>query len=182
MKDKFNGLLTQRQPGFLVDALGGRVEQFFALDKNVPLSGTWGDGEGTLWAEEMKTLAPDAETLIRYGKGNGWLDNQPAAITRRYGKGRITYIGAILDDKLMASAAEWMVKTSSVTPVLGPVPDGVDVSRRQAKGKDVFVLVNFKQEDQQVTLPHSMSLLLSGKKGSTVQLPPYGVEVVLDQK
>jgi beta-galactosidase len=182
MKDEFNALLPQRQPGFLAEALGGRVEQYFALEKNVPISGTWGEGEGSLWAEEMKTLAPDAEILIRYGKANGWLDGQPAAITRRYGKGEITYIGAILDDKLMASAAEWMIHTAGVTAVLGPLPDGVEVSRRSGKGKEVFVLVNFRQEVQQVTLPHAMDLLLSGKKADTLQLPPYGVEVAIEDR
>jgi len=182
MKDEFDALLPQRQPGFLVEALGGRVEQYFALDKVVPISGAWGDGEASVWAEQMKVLAPGAETLIRYGKSNGWLDGQPAAITRPYGKGRITYIGAILDDKLMARAAEWMVHTSGVTPALGPLPDGVEVSRRSGNGKNVFVLVNFKEEEQQVTLPHAMNLLLSGKKGTALRLPPYGVEVALDQK
>ncbi|MEI4927143.1 beta-galactosidase trimerization domain-containing protein, partial [Klebsiella pneumoniae] len=36
MKDEFNALLPQRQPGFLVDALGARVEQYYALEKDFP--------------------------------------------------------------------------------------------------------------------------------------------------
>jgi len=182
MKDEFNALLPQRQPGFLAEALGGRVEQYFALEKNVPVSGKWGDGEATIWAEEMKASAADDEVLLRYGKSNGWLDSQPAAITRPYGKGRITYIGTILDDKLMASAAEWMVHSSGVVPAFGPLPDGVEASRRSGNGKDVFVLVNFSQKSQQVVLPHGMNLLLSGKEGDAVQLPPYGVEIAVDQE
>ncbi|MGA1982452.1 MAG: beta-galactosidase [Acidobacteriaceae bacterium] len=35
MKDEFNSLNPQRQPGPLVDALGGRVEQYYALDAPV---------------------------------------------------------------------------------------------------------------------------------------------------
>jgi beta-galactosidase len=182
MKDEFNALLTQRQPGFLVDALGGRVEQYFALEKSVLISDQWGEGEAKVWAEDLKASTSGAEVLLTYGKSNGWLDNQPAAITHSYGKGRITYIGAILDDKLMAGAAEWMVHVSGVRPTFGPLPDGVEVSRRDAKGKEVFVLVNFNQEAQQVNLPHAMDLLLSGKKASTLQLPPYGVEVAFEQK
>src|SRR5205085_3923376 len=42
MKDQFNSLLPQRQPGFLVEPLGGRVEQYYALDQDFPVSGTWG--------------------------------------------------------------------------------------------------------------------------------------------
>jgi hypothetical protein len=42
--------------------------------------------------------------------------------------------------------------------------------------------VNFSQKSQQVVLPHGMNLLLSGKEGDAVQLPPYGVEIAVDQK
>ncbi len=178
MKDQFNGLLTQRQPGYLVEALGGRVEQYYALEKDVPLNGDWGTGSDATWAEQLKTLAPDAQVLLRYGKSNGWLDDQPAAITRVYGKGRITYIGAVLDDKLMDAAAAWMVKTSGVTPVFGAVPDGVEVSRRLGDGKKVYVLINFAPESRTVQLPRPMKRLLG--QGDSVVLPTYGVEVLTE--
>jgi beta-galactosidase len=182
MKDEFDALLPQRQPGFLIEALGGRVEQYFALEKTVPISGEWGKGEAKVWAEDMRASKPETQVLLRYGKANGWLDNQPAALTHRYGKGRITYIGAILDEKLMAVAAEWMIDVSGVHPAFGALPDGVEVSRRNGKGGEVFVVVNFKQATQEVKLPRTMDLLLSGKKASRLQLPPYGVEVALDKK
>ncbi len=182
MKDEFNALLTQRQPGYLADALGGRVEQYYALEKDVPLAGTWGAGQGSVWAEQMKTLSPETQVLLRYGRSNGWLDDQPAVVTRAYGKGHITYIGAVLDDKLMATAAEWMAQDSGVTPVFGPVPDGVEVSRRRGAGKDVMILINTSQENRSVTLPRRMKLLLAGKEGSAVELAPYGVEVLVEAK
>jgi beta-galactosidase len=179
MKDQFNSLLPQRQPGFLVDPLGGRVEQYYALDQDFPLSGTWGTGQVKIWAEQLKKIAPDAEVLMTYGKANGWLDEQPAAITRPYGKGRITYIGAILDDKLMDSASEWMVQKSGVTPALGPVPDGVEVCRRQGAGKQAFVLINFSDETRHVMLPRAMQSVLGNKQVTEVDLPRYGVEVLV---
>ena len=182
MKDQFNSLLKQRQPGFLADPLGGRVEQYYALEKDVPVSGSWGEGQASVWAEQLKSLAPDSEVLLKYGKSNGWLDDQPAAITHAFGKGRITYIGAVLDDKLMAAAAQWMVQQSGVTPAFGPVPDGVEASRRSGDGHDVFVLINFAKEPRTVSLPRTMKILLSGTEGGTVDLPPYGVDVLVDAK
>jgi beta-galactosidase len=180
MKDEFNALLPQRQPGFLVDALGARVEQYYALEKTFPVSGALGSGEASIWAEQLKSQAPGEEVLLQYGKSNGWLDDQPAVMTRAYGKGRITYVGAVLDDKLMAAAAEWMTKQSGVTPVFGPVPDGVEVSRRVGPGKQVFVLINYSPDTRRVNLPHSMNLVLGGKQGDAVDLPPYGVAIALD--
>jgi len=182
MKDEFNGLLPQRQPGYLVDPLGARVEQYYALEKGVPVSGPWGEGEATIWAEQMKTYSPDDAVLLAYGKSNGWLDNQPAVVTRVLGKGRITYIGAVLDDKLMASAAAWLTDKSGVTSVFGPLPEGVEVSRRVGQGKKVFVLVNYAQENRGVALPATMTLLLAGKQADSIELPPYGVEIVVDNK
>ncbi len=182
MKDEFNALLPQRQPGFLADALGARVEQYYALEKEVPLSGTWGSGEASIWAEQLKSQAPGGEVLLTYGKSNGWLDDQPAVVTKSFGKGRITYIGAILDENLMAKAAEWMTQRSGVTPVFGPVPDGVEVSRRVGAGKQVFVLVNYAGENRRVALPHAMKLILDGKQADTVDLPPYGVAGALDNR
>jgi beta-galactosidase len=182
MKDQFNGLLPQRQPGNLLDALGGRVEQYYALEKDFPASGTWGSGEVKIWAEQLKPSASGAEVLLKYGKSNGWLDNQAAVISRPYGKGRITYIGAILDDKLMATATEWVIQKSGITPAFGPVPDGVQVCRRTGAGKDVFVLINLGQETRRVKLPRSMSLLLSDQNASELELPVYGVEVFTESK
>ena len=182
MKDQYNALLPQRQPGFLVDALGGRVEQYYALEKDFPVSGTWGSGETRIWAEQLRASAANTDVLIKYGKSNGWLDDQPAVLTRLCGKGRITYIGAILDDKLMSAAADWMVRDSGVAPVFGPVPDGVEVARRTSGEKQIFVLINFAPETRNVKLPRPMKLLLSGGQGNAVDLPQYGVAVLADVK
>jgi beta-galactosidase len=120
--------------------------------------------------------------LLRYGRSNGWLDGQPCAITRRYGDGRITYIGAILDDKLVTDAAEWMTKVSNIAPAFGPVPDGIEVSHRVGLDRSVFVLINFHAEKQSVTLPRAMKSLLDNREVTQLDLTQYGVAVLLDQK
>jgi len=181
LKDEFNALIPLREPGYLSEALGGRVEQYYALEKDVPTSGTWGAGEISVWAEQMKTTATDGEVLLRYGRSNGWLDGQPCAITRRVGKRRITYVGGVLDAKLMTAAAEWMSKTSGVSAALGAVPDGIEVNRRVGKDNNVFVLINFKGESQDVKLPRGMKSLLEKKEVTHVVLPQHGVAILEEQ-
>ena len=178
MKNEDNALAIERQPGAMAPLLGARVEQFYALEKDVPIEGKWGNGTDKIWAEQMGVSAADAEVLMRYGKSNGWLDGQPAAVTRRVGKGRITYIGAMLDGGTMAAAAKWMVETSGLKPVWPDVPDGVDVSVRSGGGKRVSILINFSTDAQTVTLPASMENVLDGTKSQTVTLPQYGVAVL----
>jgi beta-galactosidase len=178
MKDDDNGLQLQRQPGPLVDLLGSRVEQYYALADPVPVEGRWGLGESKLWAELLSAREKDVEILARYGKSNGWLDGQPAAITRKVGKGRITYIGVWLDDGGMEAAARWMTEVSSVKRALGPVPDGVEVYPRYGPGKVVYILVNFAQAEQTVSLPTEMSNVLEGGTDRQIVLPQYGVAVL----
>jgi len=165
----------------LAEALGGQVEQYYALESDVPVSGKLGSGEATVWAELLKTTSPDGEVLLRYGKSNGWLDGQPCVVTRRYGRGQITYVGAPLSDSLMAPLAEWLSQASGVQPVFGPVADGVEVNRRVGENSNVFVLINFNKEKQSVALPHPMRSLLDQKEISSIELPQYGVVVLLDQ-
>ena len=179
MKDEYNALQTARQPGPLVPLLGSRVEQFYALDQSVPLAGAWGSGTASIWAEQLRPGGADVETLLTYGASNGWLDGQPAAVTRKAGKGRITYVAAWLDDDLMRAAAQWMLRASGVEPAFGPVPDGVEVCRRTAPGKRIFIVVNHTREVQHVALPQRMTPLLVGSAPvDALDLPPRGVEVL----
>jgi len=182
LKDEFNALLTTRQPGYLAEALGGQVEQYYALEKTVPASGSLGSGDVSVWAELLKVTSPDAEVLLHYEKSNGWLDDQPAIVTRKYGRGRITYIGAVLSDALVASAAQWMAKSSGVSAAFGPVPDGIEVSRRVGPRGAVYVLINFVKETQSVALPRPMQSLLDHREANQVELPQYGVAVLAGSK
>ncbi len=178
MKNIDNGLQTERQPGPLVDLLGGRVEQYYALTSPVPVSGAWGAGTSQLWAELLSTKDADTKVLMRYGKSNGWLDGQPAAITRKVGKGSITYIGAWLDEASMEKAARWMTEASDVKPKFGAVPAGVDVYPREGAHGKVYILVNFSKSAQNVTLPSAMEDVLKGGSTKSVSLPVYGVAVL----
>ncbi len=178
LKDDDNGLQPQRQPGPLTDLLGGRVEQYYALLDTVPVEGKFGAGEGKLWAELLSAKDSDTEVLERYGKSNGWLDGKPAAITRKVGKGRITYIGAWMDDSAMNAAAKWMAEVSGVKLALGAVPDGVEVYPRHGANGTVYILVNLSKAEQTVLLPSAMNDVLEGGSKQSVKLPVYGVAVL----
>ncbi len=178
MKDEFNALNTERQPGPLAATLGGHVEQFYALLDDVPVSGQWGSGRATIWAEQLSTAGPDTEVMMRYGASNGWLDGQPAVITRRVGRGTITYVGAVLEADLMRAATKAMVATAGVNSPTLPVPPGVEVCRRAGEGREVFVLLNFSHQAAGITLPHVLGDVLHGGETRQIELPPYGVAVL----
>ncbi len=180
MKDEHNSLNTERQPGPLVEALGGRVEQFYALDKPVNVTGAQGSGTASTWAEMLSTRSDTDEVLLRYGKANGWLDDQPAMISRRLGKGRITYLGAVLDAGLMRRVVAWAVDDSGVKPEFSDVPDNVEVCRRVKQREEVFILINHGSSPAVFSLPKSMrDVLHGGQSIQKVTLESQGVAVLV---
>lgn len=179
MKDEFDALNVERQPGPLAAALGGRVEQFYALLEDVPVSGEWGSGKATIWAEQLSAKSADTTVMMRYGAANGWLDGQPAVLTRRVGRGTISYIGAVLDANLMRAAARWMLGLAQVKPAFGPVPEGVEVCRRMGSQREVYVIINHRRQATDVTLPRPMrDVLGSGAQVTQLHLPGLQVAVV----
>ena len=178
MKNSDNGLQPELQPGPLAALLGGRVEQYYALENPVPVTGQFGANTSKLWAERLRVTSPDTRVLETYGKSNGWLDGQPAVITRSIGKGSITYVGVWMDEAGMERLAQWMTQTSGVKPAFGPLPQGVDVNARYAGDRTIFVLTSFAPDYTTVALPQSMQDVLHGGTVEKVVLPKYGVAVL----
>lgn len=178
MKDEYDALNVERQPGPLVSALGGRVEEYYALEAKVPVSGNLGAGTAELWAERLSTRSLDDQVLLRYGKSNGWLDGQPAMITRRVGEGRISYLGAVLDPALMDRVMTWATSGAEVKPEFGPVPEGVEVCRRVGTGHTIFVLIDHGAALAEVTLPERMKDVLNGGSVTEIRLQSQGVAVL----
>jgi len=183
MKDGDNALYPERQPGPLASLLGGRVEQFYALKDAVPVEGDMLHSNASIWAELLSTSSPDTKVLLRYGKSNGWLDGQPAVISRRVGKGSITYVGTILDDAATATLTAHLLSEAHVTPASLVVPDGVEASVRSGPGGAVHFLINFSDKAQTIHLPKAMKDELgSGGKVSDLALPVSGVAILSESR
>lgn len=178
LKDGDNALAPQRQPGALAALLGAHVAQWYALDRKVPVSGSWGEGSAATWAERLDVTAPDVKVTLRYGAANGWLDGQPAAVTRQVGRGSITYVGANLDAQLTAAIVRRLSVDSGVTSVLPELPDGVDAGIREGGGRKVLILSNYATVPRRIVLPHVMRDVLDGGETHSIELPRYGVKVL----
>lgn len=161
-KNEENALLQSKQPGTdLGELLGARVEEFYALDSAVPVDGEWGAGTASIWAEYLSPQSADVRILLAYGACNGWLDGQPAAVTRTCGKGRIAYVGAWLDESLMRKMTDWALENSGVEAPLGRPPEGVEVCRRMQGKQEVYVLMNHGKTPVSLRIPGTMRNILS---------------------
>jgi len=181
MKDAYDALWPQRQPGPLTSLLGGRVEQFYALDATVPLTGVLGSGQASIWAEALSAHDPQTQVLLRYGKSNGWLDGKAAIISRQVGSGSITYIGAWLDPALMQNVLDDFLRKAHVTPLVPGVSDNVEVCERFGARKRVWILINHGDDPHTIRLPSPAAPVLSGNPAvstAAVALAAHSIQVL----
>lgn len=179
MKDEYDRLNVERQPGPLVKVLGGRVQQFYALDAPVTVSGPSGTGTASIWAEALQPLSPRTRVLLRYAPGASWLSRQPAALRRAYGRGDITYLGALFDPRLTRTLLESALAAGGVRPAAVKLPPEVELMHRYGKGREISILINHGTARQTVTLPGPMSdLLHPGPQVRQVTLRAQGVAVL----
>ena len=153
MKDGDNALWPRRQPGPLADLLGGEVEQYYALDQEIGITGRYGDGKVAIWAEALEPLAKDVEVLATYTDPGGWLDGKPAVISRAVGKGRITYVGAWLGEEAMARLAADLLAQEKIEPVVPQAHPDLEIGVREGNGKRVLIAINHGDTAHPLRLP-----------------------------
>lgn len=178
VKDETGSLWTTGQPGPMAALLGGHVDQTEVLDTPVAIEGGLGAMTAKVWAERIAADAPGLETIASYGASEDWLDRAPAVVSRRVGRGRITYVGALIDDAGMARIAEWAAAMGGATPLWPGVPAGIEVMARAGPRGRTYVVVNWNGTAQTITLPAPMHDLLASGTVKTVTLKRYEVAVV----
>lgn len=141
MKDDTDALWPQRQPGPLADLLGAHVEQFYALDQRVGITGAI-DGTAAIWAEALIPTATDTRTLATYRNAGGWLDGKAAIVSRNVGRGSITYVGAWLDPVAMAKLATDLLADANIAPIAPGADADLEIAERAGAGKRVLIVIN----------------------------------------
>ena len=179
MKDRSNALLPVRQPGPLSTLAGVEVEEYYALDENVPIKGTIFTGCARIWAERLKILDERATVEIgRYQASNGWLDEQPAITVRAEGNGLIYYVGAWLDETSQQILINRILKNANQPSVETP-PEVEWRTRVRPDGKEIHFLINHARTSQSIHLPwKTYDHLSSQKLEVTFTLAPYSVVVL----
>ncbi len=152
MKDDANALWPQRQPGPLADLLGARVSQYYALDQAIGVTGAV-DGKVAIWAEALEPQARDTRTLATFTDPGGWLDGKPAIVTRKVGRGSITYVGAWLDPQAMAALATRLLADAGIRPTVADAHPDLEIAERAGGGKRVLIVINHGDAAHPVALP-----------------------------
>ena len=174
-KDDANALWPMREPGPLALALGAHVEQSYALDGKVALTGTLAGNSAAIWADALVTDAADAQVLARYSDPGGWLDGRAALVTRRLGAGSITSLGAWPDPAGMAALTRRLLAQSDIVPQVGAVDDAVEVGVRSGAAGRVIIAINHGDVPHPLPLPHDAHIVVGALAEG--QIPPHDVIV-----
>lgn len=178
VKDESNLLWQPGPPGPLAALLGAHVDHTQVLGKPLALAGMLGPATATIWAERVAADAPGLDTLLAYAPRDGFLDGQAGVVTRRVGKGRVTYVGAWLDAPSMARVVAWAARQAGAKPVLAGVPAGVEVAARQGPAGRVTVAINWTETARSVALPAPARDAVDGRVKRRLALAPHGVAVL----
>ncbi len=179
MKDEFNAVLTVRQPGPLAALSGVEVEEFYALVEPVPVKGNLVEGTSNTWAERLRILDQDKTMIVaRYGKSNGWLDDQVAIAVHPFGKGMVYTVGAYLDETAQQTFMEHVLRLAGIRWLKSPA--GVEMrSRVSESGADTLFVINHTSSEQTVSLPWAgWDHLTHQPVEGTVRLGAYGCMVL----
>jgi beta-galactosidase len=100
--------------------------------------------------------------------------------SRKVGKGNVIYLGTYLSDALVEVLAHHVLAPAGVTPLLPDLPEGVEVTIREAENRRLMFILNTMGEPAIVSgVPAGINLLSDGKlSGGKLDLPTYGCSII----
>jgi beta-galactosidase len=149
------------------------------LDELVPIEGEWLNGTSMQWAERLKLLDPqNAIPFSRYGKSNGWLDNQIALVVHPFGSGMVYTVGAYLDERAQQTFINHVLQTAGIQPVKSE--EDVEVSTRSTpEGKLIYIVINHASTVRSFIIPWpAFDHLRDQIVQNELKLPAYGVAIL----
>ena len=163
---------------------GIRVEDFGALVAPDAPAGALGEREarfagemvrectGTLLAEEIEVTVTDATVEASFTSGRR--SGHPALTARRAGRGVARYLATVPDETGALALVDHVLADAGVDPVVGGVPERVEVARRG----ELVTLVHHGGEP--VEVPIAGVDAVTGERVESVRLGAYDWALVLE--
>jgi beta-galactosidase len=171
VKDEYNRVVDQPLPGALRDLAGVHVIDYTALlpagtgepcggpeSLELFIDGTIHRVGADVWMDNLEVN--DAEVLGTYRGGP--FDGTPAVTLKRFGAGRVIYVGTSLDDSGQALLMDKVLDETGITSGV-PSPDNVEIVHRVHEGTDYWFVLNHGTSAQEIRLPARGIELLTGR-------------------
>lgn len=138
-------------PGTLGRLAGVEVEEYDSLlGRSVSLHYDGGKGCGEKWCDILNPTT--AEPLVWYA--SDYYAGKAAVTVNSYGRGKVYYVGTVLDDKAM----EWLTGkiADGLSALMTDNPD-IELIVRKGREKDYLFVLNHSQSEQEIWVPEDWS-------------------------
>ncbi len=206
-RDGNNQVIRETAPGFGLSALAGvTVDEFGRLapadgDELFPLGAkrTGGSRRAPLATESSRRrytltcnnheitaghlyelLEPAEGTEVIAAWFNRFTAGKAAITSRRVGEGAVIYLGAYLTDDLVTHFVPGILSRADVHPLLPDLPEGVEVTIREAADRQLMFILNTREQRIHVRgVPDGLDLLTGTPVEShAVHLGEYGCSII----
>ena len=139
------------------------------------------DGHGIVdaawWYER---LVPDEGTEVVARWSTRFLAGEPAVTARAVGRGHVVYVGTFFTAELAALLSRPLFERAGVVPLLRDIPEGIEVTRREAAGRHLLFIQNTRADPITLRhLPHATDLITGARiETEVLDLEPYGCAVL----
>jgi beta-galactosidase len=170
-------------PGPLREAAGFHYQEFSSSRQPLALKGdpfhAGSENQVSEWAE---MLIPDTAQALAY-YDHPFLGKYPAITRNVYGKGTLTYEGAVLSEKLQEQVLLAVLQQASLTGPDQSLPPPVRVKHGQnRRGKTLHYFLNYSNEAQNLNYAYGAGMdLLTQKtaaRGQMIALKPWDAAIV----
>jgi beta-galactosidase len=174
-------------PGPLRGLLGIWVEEIDALypDERRTLTMSEGNPLGMTGTYTLRHFwerlhLEGADSLAHFD--SDFLKGSPALIRNAMGKGRAYYIASRNEESFLDAFYGAVIEEAGLRSVWpDPLPEGISATRRVGEGATYTLVMNFKEVEQELTLPQSLrkATILVGKvNGTRLMLEAFGYAVL----
>jgi beta-galactosidase len=125
-------------------------------------------------------LKPAAGTEVIGAWSNRFASGVAAITARQVGEGTVIYVGTYLTADLVAHLAPGVLSRADVHPLLPDLPEGVEVTIRQAADRQLLFVLNTREQPIRVRgVPDGLDLLTGTPVEShAVHLGEYGCSII----
>ena len=116
--------------------------------------------------------------IFRLGRKSSYIRADEVFGTHR----RVSLLGAWLNHEGMVNVAEWACREADVPMPWRRLPDGIEVSCREAADRRIHVICNHAAQERAIHLPFEGTCVLTGRSlGCEISLPRNDLFVIREQ-
>ena len=175
--DEYNVSFAAPRPGPLAQLAGIEVEDLLPMAEPSAIAAADGIPLSPLVGMELadEVCVIDATVVARFC--SGWRAGTPAVTIKDAGHGRTVYLASSLDDASFGTFTEYLFGLCGIESPIS-TPAGVRVYLRRSDTVELRFILNYTDEEQEVTVGEGWTDALTGEAWTSVTVAPVDLRIV----